>query len=104
MAHSMLWLLLVPFIFGEPTPSRTVVPHPGPSQPVPPEKLEQVIARGADYLCRSQNADGSWGSPRWTGGVDHDPVPGAFHSFGTATTALCLEALLGAGDTPRIRQ
>jgi hypothetical protein len=71
---------------------------------VPASKLEAVIARGVDYLCHSQNADGSWGSPRWTGGVDVDPVPGAFHSFGVASTALCLEALLGAGDSPKVRK
>jgi len=56
------------------------------------------------YLRRTQNRDGSWGSPRWTGGVDRDPVPGAFHSFSTATTALCLEALLGTGDATEVRE
>jgi len=36
--------------------------------------------------------------------VDHDPVPGASHSFSTATTALCLEALLGASDAPEVKE
>jgi hypothetical protein len=71
---------------------------------LPATTLDAAISRGVEYLCQSQNADGSWGSPRWTGGVDRDPVPVAFHSFGVAVTALCLEALLGAGDSPRVRQ
>jgi hypothetical protein len=64
------------------------------------DDLEAVITRGTGYLCRTENRDGSWGSPRWTRGVDQDPVPGAPHSFSMATTALCLEALVGAGEIP----
>jgi hypothetical protein len=85
-------------------------PRTGPSlRPPPPEPVsagvrEGAFARGVDYLCRTQNKDGSWGSPRWTGGVDHDPVPGAFHAFGVAVTALCLEALLVAEDSPTVRK
>jgi hypothetical protein len=77
--------------------------RPPTPKPVASETLEAAIARGVEYLCKSQNADGSWGSPRWTGGVDVDPVPGAFHSFGVACTALCLEALLNATDSPKVR-
>jgi hypothetical protein len=72
--------------------------------PVPAAELEAVIARGVEYLCRTQNASGSWGSPRWTGGVDQDPVPGAPHGFETAVTALCLEALLGIEQSPEVRK
>jgi len=78
--------------------------HPAPISPVSPGDLDAAIARGVAYLRRTQNRDGSWGSPRWTGGVDRDPVPGAFHSFDTATTALCLEAMLGAGDAPEVKE
>jgi hypothetical protein len=77
--------------------------HPAPIPPVSPGELETAITHGVAYLCRNQNPDGSWGSARWTGGVDHDPAPGAFHSLGVATTALCLEALLGAGDLPEVK-
>ena len=112
MVRRLFWLPLLLFIWPEPTVSRPSAPspvaqeshRPAPADPVSSEDLEKVIARGVDYLCRTQNADGSWGSPRWTGGVDHDPIPGAFHSFDTAVTALCLEALLGVGDSPRVRQ
>src|SRR3954452_18595818 len=78
-------------------------PRPAPAAQVPSGTLEESIARGVAYLWKTQNADGSWGSPRWTGGVDQDPVPGAPHSFGVATTALCLEALLDAGDNPEVK-
>jgi hypothetical protein len=79
-------------------------PRPPRLEPLPAEKREAALARGVDYLCRTQNKDGSWGSPRWTGGVDRDPVPGAFRSFEVAVTALGLEALLGAGEAPKVRQ
>src|SRR5262249_59421461 len=78
--------------------------RPAAPEPLPSATLEATIGRGFEYLLQNQNADGSWGSPRWTGGVDRDPVPGAFHSFGVACTALCLEALLEAGDAPKVRQ
>jgi hypothetical protein len=43
---------------------------------------------------RSQNADGSWGSPRGTTGYDvYAPVPGSHDAFRAATTALCVMAL-----------
>ncbi len=59
--------------------------------------LDRSIRRGVEFLCRTQRADGAWGGPQWTGGVDSDPVPGAFHSFDVAVTAMCLEALLDVG-------
>jgi hypothetical protein len=86
-----------------PKPARPRL-HPAAPAPVPAAKLEAVIGRGVDFLCRSQNADGSWGSARSAGGVDVDPMHGAFHSYGVATTALCLEALLDAGDAPKVRR
>jgi hypothetical protein len=97
----ILLVLLGPRIVAAQEASRL---HPPPPSPVSPGELEAAIARGVDYLVRTQNRDGSWGSPRWTGGVDIDPVPGAFHSFGTATTALGLEALLGVEPTPEVRK
>jgi hypothetical protein len=78
--------------------------RPKPIAVLSPGDLDAAMTRGVAYLCRTQNGDGSWGSPRWTGGVDNDPVPGASHSFSTATTALCLEALLGAGDAPNVKE
>lgn len=80
------------------------VPAPKPVEAPSPAAVEAAIHQGVAYLLKNQNKDGSWGSPRWSGGVDVDPVPGAFHSFEVATTALCLEALLDAGNTPELRK
>lgn len=56
-------------------------------------QLDSTFVKGIDFLISSQRGDGGWGGPQWTGGVDSDPVPGAFRSFDIAVTAMCLEAL-----------
>jgi hypothetical protein len=71
--------------------------HPLPPASVPSATLEAGIRRGVAFLVRTQKKDGSWGGPQWTGGVDKDPIPGAHDSFTTATTAMCVEALLAVG-------
>ena len=63
------------------------VPRPPEPEPVRSQELEAAIDRGVAHLLSTQDEDGSWGSSRWTGGVDQDPVPGAFHSFDVAVTA-----------------
>src|SRR2546421_12848889 len=79
--------------------------HPPPPAPVPAETLEAGIRRGVEFLLRTQKADGHWGGPQWTGGVDVDPVPGAHDSFTVGTTAMCVEALLAVGgETTEVRQ
>lgn len=65
-------------------------------------ELDGAISRGVDYLLKSQRRDGAWGGPQWTGGVDRDPVPGAFRSFDIAVTAMCLEALLDVESTEEV--
>jgi hypothetical protein len=92
----------------QPAPADSAKPDPVPApkavEAPSPAAVEEAIHRGVAYLLKTQNKDGSWGSPRWSGGVDVDPVPGAFHSFDVAVTALCLEALLDAGDTPALKK
>jgi hypothetical protein len=103
----LLWLMATAVPNALPqggAPKGTKPLRPPAPEPISSEKLERVISHGVDYLCQNQNVDGSWGSPRWTGGVDRDPVPGAFHSFGVASTAMCLEALLSAGDSPKVHK
>src|SRR3954465_15898307 len=77
-------------------PAEPDLPPPPPA-PVPAATLEAGISRGVEFLVRTQNKDGSWGGPQWTGGVDKDPIPGSHSSFTTATTAMCVEALLEVG-------
>src|SRR5262245_40066582 len=69
---------------------------PPPPTPISEHTLSDSIRRGVEFLIKTQNKDGSWGSLRWTGGVDGDPLT-AHHSFCVATTALCIEALLETG-------
>ena len=50
------------------------------------------------FLLSHQNADGSWGSAHQTKGLDvYALVPGAHEAFRTATTSLCIKALLETG-------
>lgn len=59
-----------------------------------------AIARGIQFLLRDQNRNGSWGSATRTKQLNiYAPVPGAHDAFRTATTALCLCALIECDDT-----
>jgi hypothetical protein len=71
-----------------------------------PKVLEASIKRGVDFLVGYQNPDGSWGNPTRTKGLNiYAPVPGAHHAFRTATTAMCIMALIESGsETPEVKQ
>lgn len=75
---------------------------PKPHRIVPParEAIEQSIQRGVEFLLKSQNRDGSWGSARRTKGLNiYAPVPGSHHAFHGAVTALAVSALLETGGS-----
>ena len=76
--------------------------RPKEPSPVDAEQLEASFDKGIAHLLASQRKNGAWGGPQWTGGVDSDPVPGAFRSFDVAVTAMCLEALLASRSTEQI--
>lgn len=62
-------------------------------------EIQTAIADGIQFLLKDQNANGSWGSATRTKGLNiYAPVPGAHDAFRTATTALCLCALLECDD------
>ena len=77
-------------------------PRVEPIEPPPAEAVDSAIARGVDFLVEDQNPDGSWGGFVNTAGpVMYDPLPGSHHAFRSATTALCVLALIELdGDRP----
>ena len=77
--------------------------RPDAPDPIASKELETSIAKGVKHLIDTQNKNGSWGGPQWTGGVDRDPVPGSFRSFDIAVTAMCLEALTDVEQTEKIK-
>jgi hypothetical protein len=74
-------------------------PRLEPIDPIPPETIQASLERGIQFLLGSQNRDGSWGSPTKTKGLNiYAPVPGAHHAFRSATTSLCIAALIEMDD------
>jgi hypothetical protein len=83
---------------GTDKPPPDPVPRPAPVPPPTREALAGSIRRGVEFLLKDQNADGSWGTPERTKGLNiYAPVPGAHQAFRTAVTSLCLTALMEAG-------
>jgi hypothetical protein len=80
-----------------------VVPvPPPPGTPLPeatPQAIDQAISRGVDFLLAAQNANGSWGGPTLTKGLNiYAPLPGAHHAFRAGTSGLALSGLIDARD------
>src|SRR5207237_5130830 len=64
----------------------------------------QRIARGVDFLVKSQQPDGSWGTGLETRGTEiYSMVPGSHDAYRVGTSALCVMALreaIAAGTAP----
>ncbi|MCA9214094.1 MAG: terpene cyclase/mutase family protein [Planctomycetales bacterium] len=59
------------------------------------EQIEASISRGIEFLIQAQRESGAWGAATQTKGLNiYAPVPGAHDAFRSATTALCIAALL----------
>lgn len=70
-----------------------------PEAEVTPETVADSLRRGVDFLITSQNANGSWGGPTRTKGLNiYAPVPGAHHAFRAGASGLALSGLIDAGD------
>lgn len=71
--------------------NRTSAPSTQPS-------INNAIRRGVEFLVKSQNPDGSWGTGLETRGFEvYSMVPGSHDAFRVATTALCVMATREAG-------
>jgi hypothetical protein len=83
----------------------TSASHAATNIQVPSAKqLEQSIQRGLEFLLTHQNKDGSWGTAQHTKDLNiFAPVPGAHQAFRSATTALCIEALIETGAAEKNR-
>ncbi len=80
------------------TTAETLAPLPKLEAPKQAE-ITHAITKGVDYLVQKQNADGSWGGPRRTKGLNiYAPVPDAHLAFRSGASALALRGLLDAKD------
>src|SRR5262249_37667921 len=73
---------------------------PRPKEPavVSPGEVNSALDRGVAFLLKVQNADGSWGTPERTKGLNITAEPpGSHQAFRTGVTALCVAALIEAG-------
>jgi hypothetical protein len=96
-AAGRLLSFLLPVVLGA-GPGRPAEPRRDEAPPPLPAELEASIERGVDFLLKSQNKDGSWGSARRTKDLNiYAPVPGAHLAFRAADTALCVSALIETG-------
>jgi hypothetical protein len=76
-------------------------PRPAPAAAAP--DVAGAIRKGVAYLVSAQNRDGSWGSPASNLWDIYAPVPGSYHAFQVASSALAVSALLEAGgDEPGV--
>ena len=63
------------------------------------ELLEKSIKQGVDFLIKSQNLNGSWGSATKTKDLNiYAPIPGAHHAFRMGCSTLALTGLLDSKD------
>src|SRR5215213_5310942 len=79
----------------------TTRPTTGPAESPAEHKarVQKAIDRGVEFLKKSQNKDGSWGTGTETRGFEvYSMVPGSHDAFRVATTALGVMALREAGE------
>lgn len=71
----------------------------GQAKDVTIAEIDAAMKRGVDFLIGHQNANGSWGGPTKTKGLNiYAPLPGAHHAFRAGASGLALSGLIDAGD------
>lgn len=99
---------------GDSVPDVAAAPLPRPADgtthvadagPAPTRaQIDAAVRRGVEFLVRTQNKDGSWGSTGPTLYLDiYAPGAGAYEAYQTSTSALAVSALCEAGgDAPGV--
>ena len=79
-------------------------PKPQPVRSISNNEIDSAIERGIQFLLKSQNDNGSWGSATRTKGLNiYAPIPGAHHAFRAAVTGLAVSALIESKSrTPEV--
>lgn len=71
-----------------------------PEERVTPAAVDAAITKGVDFLVGKQNADGSFGGPRRTKGLNiYAPLPGAQDAYLAGTSGLAISGLIDAQDS-----
>lgn len=64
------------------------------------DEIRASMKRGIDFLLKTQNKNGSWGSHVTRRDFEiYAPIPGAHKAFRAGVTAMCVMALVDSGDT-----
>src|SRR5205814_2930795 len=99
-----LWLAILLLVVGCKSAS-TRTASAASTQPVAQkaedrqEQIQRAIDSGVQYLIKSQQPDGSWGTGRVTRGFEvYSMVPGSLDAFRVGATALCVMALREVGE------
>src|SRR5215204_5818025 len=100
-----IWILSLALVIGcksTTAPRAAVAPSTQPvvqSNEDRQAQMNRAIDRGVEFLVKSQQPDGSWGTGRVTRGFEvYSMVPGSMDAFRVGTTALCVMALKEAGE------
>jgi hypothetical protein len=101
----LLVLLVLPLLAGEDKPAPVkhwplaeTGPRPQPVTAPPVADIDAAVGRGLDFLLKTQNKNGSWGSADiYRPGDIYAPVPQSHQAFRAAVTSLCISALIEVG-------
>jgi hypothetical protein len=79
-------------------PLAEIGPRPKPVPAPPAAEIDDAIKRGLDFLLKTQNKNGSWGSADiYRPGDVYAPVPGSHQAFRAAVTSMCISAMIEVG-------
>ena len=108
-AAAFVALTYPPFVLLAEAPKPLAIaldaPKPHPVERPTEAAVKQSLQRGVEFLLKTQNANGSWGSARRTKDLNiYAPVPGAHDAFRMGVTSLAVQSLVELESIdPRVR-